>query len=72
MHEGGFTEKIVEAVLGRVRERAFSVFMAVPTVYARIVQALEGMDPADIEARTLRVLSEQFARAVPPRAATWR
>jgi malonyl-CoA/methylmalonyl-CoA synthetase len=33
-----------EGVLARVRADAYSVFMAVPTVYSRIIQALEGMD----------------------------
>jgi malonyl-CoA/methylmalonyl-CoA synthetase len=39
-----------EAVLRRVRDGAYSVFMAVPTVYARIVQALEAMPPVEREA----------------------
>jgi malonyl-CoA/methylmalonyl-CoA synthetase len=32
-----------EAILARVRDSAYSLFMAVPTVYAKLVQALEAM-----------------------------
>ncbi|MBK8307597.1 MAG: acyl-CoA synthetase [Gammaproteobacteria bacterium] len=35
-----------ERILERVREHAYSVFMAVPTIYVRLIQALETMDEA--------------------------
>jgi len=35
-----------EAVLARVAADAYSVFMAVPTVYVKLIQALEAMDAA--------------------------
>ncbi len=35
-----------ERILQRVREQAYSVFMAVPTIYVRLIQALETMDEA--------------------------
>jgi len=41
-----FTSFNAEAVLARVRADAYSVFMAVPTIYSRIIQALEAMDEA--------------------------
>ncbi|MFM7274622.1 MAG: acyl-CoA synthetase, partial [Gammaproteobacteria bacterium] len=37
-------------ILQRVREDAYTVFMAVPTVYARLVQALESLPASDREA----------------------
>ena len=39
-----------DAVLERVRAGAYSVFMAVPTVYARLIQVLESMDVPEREA----------------------
>jgi malonyl-CoA/methylmalonyl-CoA synthetase len=38
------------AILARVRDRAYSVFMAVPTVYVKLIETLEGMTPADRDA----------------------
>jgi malonyl-CoA/methylmalonyl-CoA synthetase len=34
-------------ILDRVRVRAYTVFMAVPTIYVKLIQALEAMSPAD-------------------------
>jgi len=34
-------------ILGRVRARAYTLFMAVPTIYVKIIQALESAAPAD-------------------------
>ena len=36
-----------EAILSRVRQRAYSVFMAVPTVYARLAQTLEALPASE-------------------------
>ena len=37
----------LDAVLGRVAAGAYSVFMAVPTVYVKLIQALEQMEAAE-------------------------
>jgi malonyl-CoA/methylmalonyl-CoA synthetase len=36
-----------DAVLSRVRERAYSLFMAVPTIYARLSQVLDALPPSE-------------------------
>jgi malonyl-CoA/methylmalonyl-CoA synthetase len=35
------------AILDRVRADAYTVFMAVPTIYVKLIQALEAMSPSD-------------------------
>jgi malonyl-CoA/methylmalonyl-CoA synthetase len=35
----------MDAVLGRVRDRAYTLFMAVPTIYVKMIEALAAMDP---------------------------
>ncbi|MDA1049710.1 MAG: acyl-CoA synthetase [Planctomycetota bacterium] len=37
----------VDAILDRVAERAYTVFMAVPTIYVKLIQALESLPEAD-------------------------
>jgi malonyl-CoA/methylmalonyl-CoA synthetase len=37
----------MEKILGRVEAGAYSVFMAVPTIYVKLIQALEAMPAAD-------------------------
>ena len=34
-------------ILDRVRADAYTVFMAVPTIYVKLIQALEALSPAD-------------------------
>jgi malonyl-CoA/methylmalonyl-CoA synthetase len=36
-----------DAILGRVGEKAYTVFMAVPTVYVKLIQALESATPQE-------------------------
>ena len=37
-------------ILGRVRADAYTLFMAVPTIYVKLIQAIEALAPADREA----------------------
>jgi malonyl-CoA/methylmalonyl-CoA synthetase len=37
----------MERILDRVGERAYTVFMAVPTIYVKLIQAFESADPGD-------------------------
>jgi malonyl-CoA/methylmalonyl-CoA synthetase len=37
----------MERILERVGERAYTVFMAVPTIYVKLIQAFESADPGD-------------------------
>jgi malonyl-CoA/methylmalonyl-CoA synthetase len=37
----------IDAILNRVAERAYSVFMAVPTIYVKLLQAVGGMDAGE-------------------------
>ncbi len=36
-----------DAILGRVGEKAYTVFMAVPTIYVKLIQELESASPAE-------------------------
>jgi malonyl-CoA/methylmalonyl-CoA synthetase len=40
----------LNAILGRVRDDAYTVFMAVPTIYVKLIQALEAASKEDREA----------------------
>jgi malonyl-CoA/methylmalonyl-CoA synthetase len=40
----------LNAILGRVRDDAYTVFMAVPTIYVKLIQALEAASTEDREA----------------------
>jgi malonyl-CoA/methylmalonyl-CoA synthetase len=42
-----FTKFDLPAILERVRRDAYTVFMAVPTIYVKLIQALESASPAD-------------------------
>lgn len=42
-----FSRFDMEAVLDRVQADAYSVFMAVPTIYVKIIQALESLSPEE-------------------------
>ncbi|MEZ6063203.1 MAG: acyl-CoA synthetase [Planctomycetaceae bacterium] len=43
----------LEAILNRVADRAYTVFMAVPTIYVKLIEVLEAMPPSERE-RTVR------------------
>lgn len=47
-----FAKFDVAAILDRVRAGAYTVFMAVPTIYVKLIQALEAAAPADRAAIT--------------------
>jgi malonyl-CoA/methylmalonyl-CoA synthetase len=40
----------MEAILSRVKERAYTVFMAVPTIYVKLIDYLASADPAERDA----------------------
>ncbi len=41
-----FPSFVINDVLGRVAENAYTLFMAVPTIYVKLIQELQGMEPA--------------------------
>ena len=49
----GFVRFEMGQVFARVRARAYTLFMAVPTIYVKMIQGLEGMDELEREAVVL-------------------
>jgi len=45
-----FTKFDQPAILERVKARAYTLFMAVPTIYVKLIQALESAEPAERQA----------------------